>query len=334
VGAIHISTKDFYDDLIDLLGVKSGLVLDRADIIALLKEDEGLSEFAALKEHGRMRIRSEVYESVVEYLLFRLGRLEQRNTPFAGAALFHKYKGDPEKLAKVNDIGEAFTKYLESVLARGDKSIDPIPFVEMMRTKHGLFGAHVAIGYVDSLHAQMVRSPWGLPVKYYEDTIELKELFESEGLSPLYGKFIDQRYIDFLHRNFERIDRINWRKFEGLTGEFFHREGFHVEVGPGRNDDGVDLRLWPDSPESNQPPTVVVQCKRQKAAVEKVIVKALYADIVSEKARSGLIVTTSRLSVGAKKVLKARQYPIGQADRPTLRAWVKNMRKPGAGSFL
>jgi restriction system protein len=333
--AINISTSDFYESLVEFLGYKSGLVVDRSDVIMMLKEDEQLSEFGVLEEGSWIRIRSEVYEEITEYLLYRVGRLEQRSNAPPGVAMFHKYKKNPKMLAIVQDVGEEFVRHLESTLADPKTtSIDPTPFVSAMEAKHGLDGAIIAYNFMESLHVYLVRSPWGQPAAQYENTIELKGLFDSEGLAPFYGKFVDQRYIDFLYKNFERIDGINWRKFEALTGEFFDREGFYVELGPGRNDDGVDVRLWPKQPAADQPPTVVVQCKRQKAMVEKIVVKALYADVLSEKARSGLIVTTSKLSVGAQKVLKARQYPIEQADRDTLKEWVTNMRKPGDGCFL
>jgi restriction system protein len=65
--------------------------------------------------------------------------------------------------------------------------------------------------------------------------------------------------------------------------------------------------------------------------VSKVIVKALYTDVTHEAANSGLIVTTSWLSPGAKAVCEARKYPIEEADRETIRTWVHEMRKPGAG---
>jgi restriction system protein len=77
-----------------------------------------------------------------------------------------------------------------------------------------------------------------------------------------------------------------------------------------------------------------VHCKRQKEKVEKIVVKALYADILDAKARSGLIVTTSMLSSGAEKVCTARTYPIMQANRDTLRQWVMTMRSPYSGIFL
>jgi restriction system protein len=54
------------------------------------------------------------------------------------------------------------------------------------------------------------------------------------------------------------------------------------------------------------PPAILVQCKREKKKVSKVVVKALYADIINERAESGLIVTYTTLSPGAEKVCRAR----------------------------
>jgi restriction system protein len=163
----------------------------------------------------------------------------------------------------------------------------------------------------------------------------LEDLFRSESLTTFYGTFFDQRFIDYLAREFEAIDRINWRKFEGLVGEYFHREGFVVTLGPGRGDEGVDARIWPkDADAASRPPAMLVQCKRQQENVSKVVLKALYADVLHEKAESGLIVTTSALSPGAKKVRSVRSYPIKDADRSALRTWIAQMRSPGSGVFL
>jgi restriction system protein len=79
---------------------------------------------------------------------------------------------------------------------------------------------------------------------------------------------------------------------------------------------------------------MLVQCKREKKKVGKVVVKALWADIYDEGAESGLIVTSNALAPGAEKVCEARNYPIEQANRATLRKWIKAMRTPGSGIFL
>jgi restriction system protein len=77
-----------------------------------------------------------------------------------------------------------------------------------------------------------------------------------------------------------------------------------------------------------------VQCKRQKDKIDKMVVKSLFADVEHHKAQSGLIVTTSSLSKGARQVCIARNYPIQEANRDTIGKWVKGMRTPNAGVFL
>ena len=100
----------------------------------------------------------------------------------------------------------------------------------------------------------------------WADTRDLDELFRSERPRGPHGDYFDQRFVNFLAANFESIDKINWRQFEGLAGEYFARAGFAVELGPGRGDGGVDIRLWPSEVSAHgTPAAVLVQCKRQKA---------------------------------------------------------------------
>jgi restriction system protein len=173
----------------------------------------------------------------------------------------------------------------------------------------------------------MHRSAWGSVRNVeWKDEIELKELFESEKLDTQHGKFLDQRFIDFLDRNFEKVDEMHWRKFEGLAGEFFEREGYRVEMGPGRGDGGVDLRVFPKDAGEGDPPLIIVQCKRQKAKIDMVLVKSVYTDVEWEKAKSGLIVTTSTFAPGADRVRTARAYAVEAADRPKLHEWLAKMR--------
>jgi len=68
-------------------------------------------------------------------------------------------------------------------------------------------------------------------------------LFDVVELETQYGTFIDQRFIDYIGVDLDDIDRINWRKFEALTCEFFDRISCQVEIGEGRNDDSIDARV-------------------------------------------------------------------------------------------
>ena len=162
----------------------------------------------------------------------------------------------------------------------------------------------------------------------------LRFLFDSKFLGYMYGNFFDQRYIDYLYQNFEDISNINWRQFEGLTAHYFEQAGFNVEIGPGRNDGGIDIRIWPKEINRETPSLIIIQCKREKAKVKKGVVKALYADIDFEGANSGLIVTSNALSQGAREVIKVRNYPIEEANRETIKQWIEKMRTPDTGIFM
>ena len=128
----------------------------------------------------------------------------------------------------------------------------------------------------------------------------LRELFSGVKAEPERGTYIDQRFIDYLAGNKEKLPSMHWRKFEDLTAEFFAREGYQVELGPGSNDDGVDVRIWKAGQDAANHPHCLIQCKRQKSKIERVVVKGLSADVQFEGADYGLIVTTSELSPGAR----------------------------------
>lgn len=330
---------EFSAFLSELIGYKSGIALTQNDLCELVSDEEKYESVLKQPDEAVIRIRSEELESLVGLLLYRVGHIESPEVGFSFVRLIHKYKHNEEELAAYMTAMELFTEIMPEIskqtAAAGKKAIDPSPFIKASIDKAGKLGGKIAIELLEGYNRDLYTSPYILCRRIdWVDTVDLMDLFKSESLVTQYGKFVDQRYIDYLHRNFEKINDINWRKFEGLTGEFFTRNGFHVEIGPGRDDGGVDLRIWPSETDINLPPLILVQCKRQRSNVEKVIVKALWADVLEENAQSGLIVTTSALSIGADKVCKARGYPVCQANRETLKIWIKNMKTPGEGVYM
>lgn len=321
----------------EIVGHKSGLALTRDQLFQLVPPD-----FHSLwdgSDADIMRIRSEDFEEMVVEILYRLGNIPNPSIKPFGITLYHKYRHNPATLDLYTNIMQLFLDFLRNCLdeekATGKKVFVPDSFLENSRRRHGLPGEEMAVEVLEDWDLCQHRSPWTWYRRTeWRDTIELNDLFTSESLETFYGSFLDQRFIDYLGQNFDDIDQINWRKFEGLTCEFFERQGFYVEIGGGRDDDNIDARIWPREENRNQPPTLLVQCKREKLKIQKVVVKALWADIIHEDAKSGLIVTTSTLSLGANKVCTARAYPIEQANRATLRQWVKAMRTPWSGVFL
>lgn len=324
-----------FGSLSDVIGVKSGLALSKLRIIEIFNDHERFTNYADVPDEAWVRIESITYEEMIELLLYAVGRLDQIDNLPPLPALRRKYGTDPKTTEIVYGIARIFTNFMKSLgfanMPPGSM-IDPGPFMKEATRCYGKIGLDMSFDFIQAQAVQMEIKSSCLPAIHYGvDIIQLEDLFRSEGLPSEEGVFFDQRYIDFINRNFELIDEIHWRKFEALTAEYFVRQGFAVDIGPGRNDDGVDVRAWPSKEGLDKPPAIIIQCKRQKADVSKVIVKSLYADILDEKAGSGLVVTTSRLSPGAQAVCDARKYPIKTADRATVRQWISEMRKFGVG---
>jgi restriction system protein len=334
--AINFSGSEFYDSLIDIVGYKCGVALARPELKDLLTKIEA-QEYAGFRKNDWVRIDSATYEEIVYALLKAFGRLEPGFSRFPSIDLYHESKNDKKAYALYRNVMSLWTEWMNVELRRAkihdQKLLDPTPLLLKVLDKHGRKGYELIVRFLEKMNAAMVASPWGnLRQVEWRNQIELRDLFESEGLNAEYGNFIDQRYIDFLHANFADIDKMHWRKFEQLTAEFLDRSGYRVELGPGRGDDGVDVRAWSKEGDVSRP-SIIVQCKRQKDSVGKTVIKSLYADVIHAAATSGLLVTTSRISPGAEQTRSARAYPIDVADRVTLREWLKALRVPGVGDF-
>jgi restriction system protein len=166
-----------------------------------------------------------------------------------------------------------------------------------------LSGGITTYGYGSSRLPSTAISRW----QQWDNIVSLSDLFKGGGKADLPdGVFLDQRLIDFLSVNLEKLGEIHWRKFEELTAECFARFGYRTELGPGSHDDGVDIRLW--MPDETNAPEFIVQCKRQREKIDKVTVKGLYADVMHEGAKQGLLVTSSMFSPGARSTIAARGY--------------------------
>lgn len=318
-------TRDsLLESLVELAGFKAGLVLSRDELKSRLPQYSNLLDGAP---EEAIRTRAEDYHLLVQTLLHTLGAATTVE-PASILDLHARYYPDQQKLDAHNAVFDIAWERTKAQLLSGDNGpIDLRGLVAEAAARHGDLGGQIATDLCELANRAANESPWNR-MRYvdWQDKIELESLFKDAGLSTAYGTFLDQRFIDYLSRNFGAIDRIHWRKFEGLAAEYFQKEGAQVKLGPGSNDDGVDIRIWWPGDDATKPATMLVQCKREKAKVGRTVLKALYADICHEGAKSGLIVTTHALSPGAKQTRNARQYPIDAADRTTLKTWIDKMR--------
>lgn len=334
---ITLKRIELVEEVSEVVGYKSGLCLEYDRMTKYVVNT--YSKLWLGESENYIRFRPEEYEDIVYAILYGIGYINEPDpSPFA-LKLVHKYKNDPQKFKILEGVLQLRNKWLEEQLSNPSlthgSAIDPRDFYYKSKEEFGEIGAKISLEVLNGLIGYQTASPWNTVRRIeWENIIQLKDLFSCESLDALYGEFIDQRYIDYLSNNFEDIDGIHWRKFEALTCEFFHKNGYYVEIGKGRNDDGIDARIWPTKENLKQPPTIIIQCKRQKEKVGKTVVKALWADVIYEKAESGLLVTTSKVSPGAKKTNTARAYNVNFAERNTLKAWIQAMRTPNKGIFL
>lgn len=196
----------------------------------------------------------------------------------------------------------------------------------------GASGVRVLGGLRDAVALDAHLSPWGSQRRVeWRDVLDLADLSDSEGVVAMHGTFFDQRFINYLARDIDRIDTMNWRKFEALIAERFLRIGFRVELGPGRGDGGVDIRVWAQGDESA---LTIIQCKRQRSSVPQVVVKALASDVAWIGADHGLVVTSSRVSPSAERVIEARSYPVEVVERGAISKWLAELSRPSSGLWM
>ena len=331
MGRITLKKSALAGTLSETVGYKSGLALDTKQIADHLGDEADLIHGAP---DDLVTVRSEEMDDIVAALLYKVGNTPTPRVVFPVIDFTRPYRNDASKLEKAYRVVQIFIDVSDADLG-GPDPLDITPALVRCADEMGSEGADLFLEFAALLQLKIHQAPFSrVRSVSWTDTAALRELFESESLATPYGSFLDQRFIDYLAQNFDAIDQMNWRKFEGLTCEFFERNGYHVEIAEGRNDGGIDARIWRVEPLASEPPAILVQCKRQRKKVEKVIVKALWADVVEEGAGSGLIVTTSALAPGADQVRVARSYPVEQADRETLRRWIEAMRTPFAGVFM
>ena len=314
----------------EFAGHKAGLALSRDEILAHIPEHANRIPPADMC----VRMRHEEFDEMVRELLYALGALASpRSGETPTMALYAKYYGNAHKLEIINYLSEAL---FQDMVARGAAAPGPVDLTPIFRSVEERYGSAAApllaeflALLTDYMHGSITS---GFRRVEWTNAEQLKTLFHHENGAPSHGAFLDQRFIDYLDRNFGSVDAIHWRNFERLAAEFFNREGYRVDIGAGQGDDGVDLRVWRSG--DDPAPMILVQCKRQKQKVGKVIVRSLWADVDFEGAELGLVVTTSSLQPGAVKTCQARGYNIAQADRSMLKRWLEKLRTPGTGLFF
>lgn len=333
MGAIWFDKGDLADHLHEIIGYKSGVAASIEKMCDLLTESHWADVIISSEKH-RIRLRSEDYDSLYYSLLHKVGTTEK---PYEGifeilnlSRKFKELEGEQFSI-DIFDIYHSHIKTeMELAVKEDRKSLDPTAMMKEACTRYGIKGMDALMEVIEEYERMRKYSPHAMGRwQEWSDIVNLNDLFSQYKPVVTEGEFFDQRFIDFLSVNQDKLGDIHWRKFEELISECFNKFGYEVELGPGTNDDGVDVRVWLD--DKSTAPEYIIQCKRHKTKIDKVTIKGLYADVLHNEVNMGLLVTTSEFSVGAKKTVKARGYPIEEVNGDMVKQWLVELRTPGSG---
>lgn len=115
--------------------------------------------------------------------------------------------------------------------------------------------------------------------------------------------------------------RLSPRSFEEVISSIFSARGWKTRLGPGSGDEGVDVRVWQESPLGDS--LTLIQAKRygKNKPIGLEAVAALEAHSLRENA-NGLFVTTSRYLPGTRDWASRRKV-LTLADSADLQAWCR-----------
>ena len=317
-----MSVTQIMDTIQECLIVKSGMYLDYGEIKNILEDlKDDLSKFLLNSDEAQFyRLRPEEIEYVINNIRQNIGELPDNNH-FSIMSLLIKY---PEFQDEMMRAVKKLTPCMDwHIKAYGSEKPLGDEFINKFIQESGISKRVAELVFLTIFNSLDRSFSYMQPTKNWNGIVALSDLFNSEKLPALPDIYFDQRYIDYLSNNTDDLYRINWRQFEGLTTEFFSRNGFKVKIGPGRNDGGIDI--YATHMDTND--VIIIQCKRYSKdnQVEVNAVKALYFDIIDKGVNGALIATTSHLSPSGKDIV-ALNYPISAAEHENIIEWVKSMK--------
>lgn len=333
MGAIWFDKGSLADHLHEIVGYKAGVAASIEHMCDLLSESQWADKIRSSEAHG-IRLRSEDYENLYYNILHKVGLTDKPNEGVFEILKLTRKLREREGEQFATDILDIYHTHIkaeiEIVENESKKSLDPTAMIKDAFNRYGRKGGDALMEVIEEYNRMLKYSPHSVGQwQAWSDVVNLNDLFSQHKPVVTEGEFFDQRFIDFLSVNQEKLGEIHWRKFEELISECFSKFGYEVELGPGTNDDGVDVRVW--LADKSSAPEYIIQCKRQKSKIDKVTVKGLYADVLHNEAKMGLLVTTSEFSVGATKTVNARGYPVEEVNGDKVKQWLVELRTPGTG---
>jgi len=322
VGRIRGPQSYFLDLASEEVACSSGVLLSDANIRRIAGRYH-IEELRGLKrvEHETV-FRPEELEDAILSIRVAIGNLPDNK--MGQFVLIDACRAIWERGGDALEISEAYLKVADSGKYQSltDEAIEEISTLSGQSRRHVL---QFALAW-DEMRRRGVGFYYPRTrEKQWDGVVKLDQLFQGEHIPDDPTVYLDQRYIDYLAKNSEEMGQMHWRNFERLTTEFFRRQGYAVDLGPGTKDGGVDVRVWTDKESKAGPPLLLIQCKRTKGVVGIETVKAFWTDVEFERAEKGLIATTSAVSRDSKKICEVRQWPMSFAEGEQVQQWARSM---------
>jgi restriction system protein len=156
----------------------------------------------------------------------------------------------------------------------------------------------------------------------YEDTGET--FLQSAGI---WLPNVFDELTSYLLKRPQALLNLPSRRFEELIADIFKNNGFDTQLTPQTRDQGYDILAVNHTEYTKQSPCLI-ECKRysEQNKVGVGIVRQLLGVVVDQKAKKGILATTSIFTSPADQFVERNTKMIEKADYQTVVNWLHNLK--------
>jgi restriction system protein len=138
--------------------------------------------------------------------------------------------------------------------------------------------------------------------------------------------FANDAIIERLKRTPEDLHRVSPRKFEELVAQLINDMGWEVELTPQSNDGGKDIMAVLQTDLGKFLCLVEAKHYNPNRPVQVGLVRQLYGTFVDHGANSGMLVTSSTFTKGAREFQSKHEYQLSLKEYSDVVNWIKSYR--------
>ena len=132
---------------------------------------------------------------------------------------------------------------------------------------------------------------------------------------------LDQELYAHFAGHPDQLSNLQWREFEEIVAALLESQGYKVELGLGRNDGGVDIKLLQRDPIGDILTLVQVKRYRPDRKIRLEAVQALYGAAMADSAEKSMFVTTSAYLPSVKKFAARRNVQMALHVSSDVQEW-------------